>query len=284
MQVTRLDRVQGLRNVKTAIIVLEALREQALHWSILLQDEDPAAAASWELLQPLLIARLDIAVNKTHKYRLISALQQRQHENAKDFLNRCKTAWYELLRRNRATYRTDPEKAAHDSTRKECIKCMFVSGISNKVRLAVEQIAGNTETLKTAALAAAVQYKSAINVGVVKPGQALRYGVSAIEVTGGIISIFVSTASFSRTCRNFGDEARASSLTSALVALKVRKKGWKQKLPGGQARGPREAAPAGAAGRAGAGRSTSEALGPVYLRVYWQRLHLLIIIKTNRSA
>jgi hypothetical protein len=81
MQVTRLDTVQGHGNVKTATIVMEALREQALHWALLLQDEDPDAAADWKLLKPLLIERFDKAVNETHKLKLIAALQQRQNEN-----------------------------------------------------------------------------------------------------------------------------------------------------------------------------------------------------------
>jgi hypothetical protein len=66
-----------------------------------------------------MIARFDKAVNKTHKYKLITALQQRQHKNTKDFLDRCKTAWYGLFRRNRATYATDPERAAHDMQHRE---------------------------------------------------------------------------------------------------------------------------------------------------------------------
>jgi hypothetical protein len=45
MQVCRLDTVQGLGNVNTATIVMEALREQALHWVLLFQYEDPDAAA-----------------------------------------------------------------------------------------------------------------------------------------------------------------------------------------------------------------------------------------------
>jgi hypothetical protein len=73
---------------------MEALREQALHWALLLQDEDPDTAADWKLLQPLLIKRFDKAVNATQKFKLIAALQQRQTESSKDFLDRCKTAWY----------------------------------------------------------------------------------------------------------------------------------------------------------------------------------------------
>jgi hypothetical protein len=73
MQVSRLDTVQGVGYVKTATIVMEALLEQALHWVLLLQDEDPDAAADWKLLKPLLIERFDKAVNKTHKFKLIAA-------------------------------------------------------------------------------------------------------------------------------------------------------------------------------------------------------------------
>jgi hypothetical protein len=112
-------------------------------------------------------------------FGLIAALQQRQHENAKEFLDRCKTAWYGLLRKSRVTYPTEAERAAHDGARNEGIKCMFVCGMRNEVRLAVKQIAGNTETIASA-LAAAVQYESANNIGVAKPQ---RYGIAPIEVT-----------------------------------------------------------------------------------------------------
>jgi hypothetical protein len=74
---------------KTAIIVMEALREQALTWALLLQDEKPASAASWKLVQPLLLARFNKVVNETQKFKLIAALQQRQNESSKDFLDRC---------------------------------------------------------------------------------------------------------------------------------------------------------------------------------------------------
>jgi hypothetical protein len=57
LQVSRLDQVQKLGHENTATIVMEALREQALHWALLLQDEKPEAAASWKLLLPLLIER-----------------------------------------------------------------------------------------------------------------------------------------------------------------------------------------------------------------------------------
>jgi hypothetical protein len=59
LQVSRLDTVNKLGDVNTAIIVMEALREQALSWALLLQDEKPASAASWALLKPLLLERFD---------------------------------------------------------------------------------------------------------------------------------------------------------------------------------------------------------------------------------
>jgi hypothetical protein len=99
--------------------------------------------------------RLDKAVNETHKFKLIAALQQRQHESAKDFHDRCKTAWYGLLREVRANYATEAERAVHNDTRNECIKCMFICRMRNDVRMAVEQIAGYTNLLDMA-LAAAV--------------------------------------------------------------------------------------------------------------------------------
>jgi hypothetical protein len=60
LQVSRLDTVQKLGDENTAIIVMEALREQALSWALLLQDERPASAASWKLLQPLFFTRNDM--------------------------------------------------------------------------------------------------------------------------------------------------------------------------------------------------------------------------------
>jgi hypothetical protein len=183
LQVSRLDTVQKLGDESTAIIVMEALREQALSWAILLQDEKPASAASWKLLQPLLLERFDKVVNEMQKLKLIAALQQRQNKSSKDFLNRCKTAWYGLLRKLRTKYTEQIKKDAHDDTRNECIKCMFICGMRNDVRMAVESIAGNTDTLETA-FAAAVHYKSALNIGGQKQGGAHRYGqVAALQIT-----------------------------------------------------------------------------------------------------
>jgi hypothetical protein len=232
--------------------------------ALLLQDEDPDAAADWTLLKPL-IAWLDKEVNEKHKFKLIAALQQRQHKNAKDFLDCCKTAWYGLLRKIRATYATEAEKAAHDSTRNECIECMFICSMHNAVRLAVEQIARNTDTLETT-LAAAVQYKSAINTGVAKPGQTQRYGIAALGITGSSSAALSAPQSAPGPAGMHEMKQELAAISSALAALGVLKKGGKPKPPGGQPRGPRKPAPAGPAGGAGAGRSTSEVLGPVYMR------------------
>jgi hypothetical protein len=49
---------------------MEALREQALNWSLLLQDEKPESAASWKVLHPLLIQRFDKIVNKNAKVQI----------------------------------------------------------------------------------------------------------------------------------------------------------------------------------------------------------------------
>jgi hypothetical protein len=54
---------------------------------------------------------------------------------------------------------------------------MFICGMQNDIRMAVESIAGNTNTLETA-LAAAVHYKSAFNTGGAKQGSPLWPGGS----------------------------------------------------------------------------------------------------------
>ena len=59
LQVSRLDTVNKLGDTNTAIIVMEALREQALSWALLLQDEKPTSAASRKLLKPLLLGVVD---------------------------------------------------------------------------------------------------------------------------------------------------------------------------------------------------------------------------------
>jgi hypothetical protein len=75
-------------------------------------------------LKPPLLERFDKVVNETQKFKLIAALQQRLNENSKDFLDRCKTAWYGLLRKLRTKYTEKMEMDTHDETRNECIKCM----------------------------------------------------------------------------------------------------------------------------------------------------------------
>jgi hypothetical protein len=164
LQICHLDTVQKLGDENTAIIIMEALREQAISWALLLQDEKPASGASWKLLQPLLLERFDKVVNETQKFKLIAALQQRQNKSSKDFLDRCKTAWYGLLRKLRTKYTEKMEQDTHDETRNECIKCMFICGMRKDVRMSVESIARNTLTLDTA-LTAAVQYESALMTG-----------------------------------------------------------------------------------------------------------------------
>jgi hypothetical protein len=253
-----------LGDEKTATIVMEALREQALHWALLLQDEKPNAAASWKLLHWLLIERFDKVVNKTQKFKLIAALQQRQNESSKDFIDHCKTAWYGLLRKLRTKYATDVEKAAQDDTCNECIKYMFICGMRNDIRMAVKSIAGNTDSLETA-LAAAVKYESAMNIGGQKKGGTPRYGqVAALEITGS------SDAAASATSSNGPAgmqemKMELAAITSALAAIGVQKKSGKPKPPGGAPpRGPRKQLTGSTAGRAGTGRSTPDALGLIY--------------------
>jgi hypothetical protein len=267
LQVSRLDQVQKLGDKNTATIVMEALREQAHNWPLLLQDKKPESAASWKLLQPLFLERFDKIVNKTQKVKLIAALQQRQNESSKDFLDRCKTAWYGLLRKLRTKYASDFEKAAHDDTRNECIKCMFICGMRNDIRMAVESIAGNTDTLESA-LAAAVHYESALNIGGTKQGGAHRYGqVAALEISGSSDTAARSASSSKGPAGMQEIKMELAAITSALAAIGVQKKGRKQKPPGGAPpRGPRKQPTGSTAGGAGTGRSTSDALGPYYAR------------------
>jgi hypothetical protein len=267
LQVSRLNQVQKLCDENTATIVMEALREQALNWSFLLQDEKPESAASWKLLQLLLLERFDKIVNETQKFKLIAALQQRQNKSLKDFLDRCKTEWYGLLRKLGTKYASDVKKAARDNTRNECIKCMFICGMRNNIRMAVESIAGNTDTLEST-LAAAVHYESALNIGGTKQGGAHWYGqVAALEITGSSDTAAAS-ASLSNGPTGMQEmKMDLAAITSALAAIGVQKKGGKQKPPGGAPpRGPRKQPTGSTSGEAGTARSTSDALGPYYVR------------------
>jgi hypothetical protein len=256
--------IQKLGDDNTATIVMEALREQALNWALLLQDENPESTASWKLLHPLLIQRFDKIVNKTQKFKLIAALQERQNKSSKDFLDRCKTARYGLLRKLRTKYASDVEKAAQDDTHNECIKCMFICRVRNDIRMAVESIAGNTYSLETA-LAAAVQYESAINIGGQKQGGAQRYGqVAGLEITGS--SDAAASASSSNGPAGMQEmKMELAAITSTLAAIGVQKKGGKSKPPeGAPPTGPRKQPTGSTAGGAGTGRSTLDALGPIY--------------------
>jgi hypothetical protein len=228
LQVSRLDTVQKLGDENTAIIVMEALREQALSWALLLQEEKPASAASWKLLQPLLLERFDKVINETQKFKLIAALQQRQNKSSKDFLDRCKTAWYGLLRKLRTKYTEKMEQDTHDEMRNECIKCMYICGMRNDIRMAVELIAGagNTLTLETA-LTAAVQYESALMMGGgggQKQGGAQHYGqIAAVQVTGEENA--AAQASSPAAAGMHEMKAELAAITSALAAIGAKKGG-----------------------------------------------------------
>jgi hypothetical protein len=252
---------------------MEALREQALSWALLLQDEKPASAASWALLKPLLLERFDKVVKERQKFKLIAALQQRQNENSKDFLDRCKTAWYGLLRKLRTKYTEKTGTDVHDETLNKCIKCMYICGLRNDIRMAVESIAGNTLTLETG-LTAAVQYESALVMGSggggQKQGGAQRYGVAAVQVTGE--ENVAAQASPQTNAGMHEMKAELAAISSALAAISG-KKGGKAKPPGGAPpRGPRKP-PGGSAGGAGAGRSTGDAMGPQHARDWIKCFH-----------
>jgi hypothetical protein len=110
----------------------------------------------------------------------------------------------------------------------------------NDFRMAVESIAGNTNTLDTA-LTAAVQYKSALMTGGgggQKQGGAQRYGqVAAMQVTGDE-NAAAQASSPAAGMQEMKTELAA--ITSALAAIGA-KKGGKGKPPGGAPpRGPRK--------------------------------------------
>jgi hypothetical protein len=149
----------------------------------------------------------------------------------RNFLNRCKTTWYELLRMLRTKYTTDPKKAAQDDTRNECLKCMFICGMRNDIRMALESIAGNTNSLETA-LAAAVQYELAMNTGAQKQGGAQRYGVAALEITGSSAASAPSSAPGAAGMQEMKHELAA--ILSALATLRVQKKDRKPKTARGR--------------------------------------------------
>jgi hypothetical protein len=177
-------------------------------------------------------------------------------------LDCCKTAWYGLLRKLRTKYTEQIKKDAHDDTRNECIKCMFICGMRNNIRMAVESIAGNTNTLETA-LAAAVHYKSALNTGGAKQGGAHGYGhVAALEITGSENAAAQASSSNGSSAGMHEMKMELAAITAALASIGVQKKGRKGKPP----RGPRKPPLGSTAGGAEAGRSTTDALGPQHAR------------------
>jgi hypothetical protein len=155
-------------------------------------------------------------------------------------------------------YTEKMEQDTHDETRNECIKCMYICGMQNDIRMAVESITGNTLTLETA-LRAAVQYESALMMGGgggQKQGGAQRYGqIAAVQVTGDENAAAQASSPAAAGMQEM--KAELAAITSALATIGA-KKGGKGKLPGGAPpRGPRKQA-GGLAGGAGAGRSTAD--------------------------
>jgi hypothetical protein len=117
-------------------------------------------------------------------------------------------------------YEEQIEKDAHDDTRNKCIKCMFICGIRNDVRMAVKSIAGNTNTLETA-LAAAVHYESALNTGGAKQGGAHRYSqVAALEITGSENAAALASSS-NRSAGMQDMKMELIAITSALASIGV---------------------------------------------------------------
>jgi hypothetical protein len=120
----------------------------------------------------------------------------------------------------------------------------------NNVRLAVEQIAGNTDTLETA-LAAAVQYESAINTVVAKPGQAQRYGVAGIEITGASSAALSAPQAAPEPAGMQGMKQELAAITAALVALGVQRKAGNRSRQGASQEGrERQLRPARQVGQA----------------------------------
>jgi hypothetical protein len=144
---------------------------------------------------------------------------------------------------------------------------MFICGMKNDIRMAVESIAGNTDTLESA-LAAAVHYESTLNIGGTKQGGAHRYGqVVALEITGSSDTAAASASSSNGPAGMQEMKMELAAITSALASISVQKKCGKQKLPGGTPqRGPRKQPTGSTAGGAGTARSTLDALGPYYAR------------------
>jgi hypothetical protein len=106
-----------------------------------------------------------------------------------------------------------------------------------------------------------------MSIGGQKQGGAQRYGkVAALEITGS--SDAAASASSSNGPAGMQEmKMELAAITSALAAIDVQKKGGKPKPPGGTPpRGPRKQPTGSTAGKVGTGRSTSDALGPIYAR------------------
>jgi hypothetical protein len=104
-----------------------------------------------------------------------------------------------------------------------------------------------------------------MNIGGQKQGGAQWYGqVSALEITGS--SDAAASGSSSNGPAGMQEmKMELSAIMSKLAAIGVQKKGGKPKPQGGAPpRGPRKQPAGSSAGVAGTGRSTSDALGPIY--------------------
>jgi hypothetical protein len=131
---------------------------------------------------------------------------------------------------------------------------MFICGMRNDVRMAVESIAGNTNTLETA-LAAAVRYESALNIGGQKQGGAHRYGqLAALQVTRDKNAAAQASSSSGSAAGVHEMKAELAAITSALASIGVQKKGGKGKPPGALSKEAEKAA-VGQHGRRGRHRT-----------------------------
>jgi hypothetical protein len=92
--------------------------------------------------------------------------------------------------------------------------------------------------------------------------RAHRYGqVAALEITGSE-NAAAQASSSNRSAGMHEMKMELAVIMSALASIGVQKKGGKGKPPGG----PRKPPSGSTAGRAGAGRSTADALGPQHAR------------------
>jgi hypothetical protein len=118
-----------------------------------------------------------------------------------------------------------------------------------------------------------------MNIGGPKQGGAQRYGqVAALEISGSSDAAAASASSSNGPAGMQEMKMKLATITSALAAITsalatigVQKKEGKPKPPGdAPPRGPRKQPMGSTAGGAGTGRSTSDALGPIYARDWIQ--------------